>query len=279
MQPHRRRSRAFTLVELLVIVAVIGILTVLLLPAVMAAREAARRASCKSNLRQVGVALHQFHEVRGSFPVGCEDRFGLRHSWITHLLPFFEQQAAWEAYDWRKKSRGKKNQPATKVVLHVLLCPSTASYTWERHGASTGDKNRNGSYDFGDGMAYTDYGGVFGDGRPGRAPLSGVFVWDEAYSLRHLRDGSGNTIAVAEDTGRGWVSDAEWANGENIFDVTARPNSLQQDEMWSDHPGGVQVLLADGSVQFVSETIDMETLTAFCTRDGSEVVSLASLGK
>jgi len=91
--------RSFTLVELLVVIAIIGILIALLLPAVQAAREAARRATCRNNLKQLGLALHGFHDVRKTFPPSAVRQGGLHENWVIKILPFLEQQALFDRFD------------------------------------------------------------------------------------------------------------------------------------------------------------------------------------
>ena len=117
MMPYRLNRSGFTLVELLVVIAIIGILIALLLPAVQAAREAARRSQCANNLKQLGVALHQYHSSHGVFPLGVinstvldtstpELRSWPRLTWAIHLYPFLEQLAAYEAFDFHAKGAG-----------------------------------------------------------------------------------------------------------------------------------------------------------------------------
>jgi prepilin-type processing-associated H-X9-DG protein len=89
--------------------------------------------------------------------------------------------------------------------------------------------------------------------------------------LAEVRDGTSQTVIVAEDTGRGWRWDGEWMNGENIFDRAEAINREQHNELWSDHPGGCQLLMCDGSVHFCPEACDARILDALCTRDGREV--------
>lgn len=262
--------RGLTLVELLVTMAILGIVMALLLPAVQAVREAARRTQCGNHLRQIGLALHGYHASQGTFPVGCLDRFGVRHAWSTFVLVHLEQGTVWERYRWQFPSRSQENRQATRAVISTYLCPSTARYTWDRLGATTGDKNGNGLYDQGDHMAYTDYGGIYGDARPGQPSQNGMMLYDRSIAIVEVQDGATHTIVVAEDSGRGWVSDSEWANGENIFDVRGAMNQYQENEIFSDHPGGAQVLFVSGSARFLSETIDSDVLGALCTRAGGE---------
>ena len=272
-----RPQRGFTLVELLVVIAIIGVLVALLLPAVQAAREAARRMQCQNHLRQIGIALHNYHGGHEVFPAGCVDKAGQRHSWLTSLLPHLEQQAVFALYRFEYASRSAQNRDATMVVISTFLCPSVQRPMWDRQGSTVGDKNSDGLYDPGDNMACTDYGGVYGDGRPSAPPANGVMLYDRGVRIADIRDGTSHTICAAEDTGRGWIADGEWANGENIFDVTRTINQFQHNEMWSDHPAGAGTLLADGSVHFFGSSMSLEVLAALCTRNGGEIIDPSKL--
>ena len=132
---HRLAGRrtAFTLVELLVVIAIIGVLVALLLPAVQAAREAARRMQCTNNLKQLGLAIHNHHDVMGIFPPSEDERFNasggkIKHSWVPHILPFIEQKALHEQYrfdrDWDNKATNDAAGGPIKVSLPTFLCPS-----------------------------------------------------------------------------------------------------------------------------------------------------------
>ncbi len=268
-----RQRTAFTLVELLVVLAVIGVLLALLLPAVQAARESARRATCANNLRQIGIALHDYHAACATFPPGCTDRMKKANkpdkwlAWSTWILPFLEQENVYRLYDINLRYDDSQNHEAVSQVLPVYLCPSTSRLASDRQG----NTSRNG-------RACTDYGGMFGHKLPNViATNNGVMIWEQAISLAKIHDGASNTIVVTEDSGRGSTWDGEWANGENIFDQHTRPNTNQDNEMWSDHPGGVQILLCDGAVRFLRETVDQAVLRALCTRAGRDVVDGAAL--
>jgi len=123
------RAGGFTLVELLVVIAIIGTLMALLLPAVQMAREAGRRASCINNLRQIGIAIHHYHEVNGAFPPGgmspgpcCSaDNYT---SWTIQILPFLEQKALYDTYDQFEANESRLNQPIVQTFVPVYSCPS-----------------------------------------------------------------------------------------------------------------------------------------------------------
>lgn len=265
----RSRAAGFTLVELLLVVAIIGTLVSLLLPAVQAAREAARRSHCQNNLRQIGLALHTFHDAHAAFPIGCiEKRTAKRPTarqlaWSAALLPQLEQQTLWRAIDFSATYDGARNAPAGSTALSVYLCPSAVRLAAGRDGAEVA----NPAADYR--AAAIDYGGVYG-----AAQLSpsgnGVMLFDRAVSLSEIADGASHTFIVAEDTGRGWGMDGEWINGENIFDLAGQVNAQQHDDLWSDHPGLTHALRCDGSVALLFETMDPQLLRAACTRAHDE---------
>lgn len=264
------RSRGFTLIELLVAITITGILLALLLPAVQYAREAGRRTQCRNNLRQIGLGLLAYEAAYLHFPPGCVEnnvlRGGKQLAWSVFLLPFIEQDAVWTQFDVNRPFNAAENRLAAGTVISTYLCPSTATLAKDRRGLTTGDRNRNGRWDPGDDLAFTDYGGIFGCGRPGYPPMNGVMIFDRPLRLKHVRDGASQTMIVGEDTGMGYAWNGLWADGQNIFDITVPINSRQSDELWSDHRGGVHAVFCDGAVHFLEEGIDLETLSALATR-------------
>jgi prepilin-type N-terminal cleavage/methylation domain-containing protein/prepilin-type processing-associated H-X9-DG protein len=279
MLQERRKTPAagFSLIELLVVITILGILMSLLLPAVQAAREAARRISCGNNLRQIGIGLQHYHAAEECFPPGCADKGAKQIAWSAFLLPYIEQENVSRLFDFNARYNAASNQEATRRVIPTYLCPSTSRREPGRAGNTTGDRNGNGCNDPGDGMGCTDYGGVFGYNLPGEPLNNGVMIYNRSICAAHVRDGASNTMIVVEDTGRGWRMDGEWANGENIFMVSRPINTEQNNEIWSDHPGGVNGLFCDGAVHFLSESLDQATLTAICTRARGEVVDAGRL--
>ena len=280
------QHNGLTLIELLVVVMIIGILISLLLPAVQATRESARRALCMSNLRQIGLGLHCYHEIHCCFPPGCTDRYpklprvpkARLIAWSTLLLPFIEQQNLYNQIDLSVPFSDPKNDAANKHAISIYLCPSTNRLMDGRVGYTTGDCNGNGKDDVGDFWGCTDYGGMFGHKIEGEmSTCNGVLIYETSVSIPQICDGLSNTIVVTEDTGRGWKNFAEWADGENIFDQHTPINTVQDNEMWCDHPGGVNATFCDGSVRFLGNKISDVTLQALCTRDKGDFVNESEL--
>ena len=185
----RRSERAFTLVELLVVIAIIGLLVALLLPAIQAARATARRAQCANHLRQLGLALHGFHEARGHYPSGVvasgdDFRDGL-HSGFVLLLPFFEEIALHEGYDFDASWSSGSNLAVAETPVSILMCPSSESQVpqgGDAPGAPT-------DYAFSKGPeAYLCSG----------ATCIGMFGINSRIRVADITDGTSQTLAIGE---------------------------------------------------------------------------------
>ncbi|NLX57446.1 MAG: DUF1559 domain-containing protein [Planctomycetaceae bacterium] len=209
---NRKIRRGFTLVELLVVIAIIGVLVALLLPAVQAAREAARRMSCSNNAKQIGLALHNYHDTFKKFPkiiwgypdIPANERGGelpqaYHHTWVTGLLPFMEQQNLYDRINFRTWAWG---QPHVGTLVPGLRCPSDNMWTTsaETHG-----------------IAWTNYAGSEGyhwwtTAFIGAPPLprrsgdvSGLFAPGKKWrSLASIVDGTSNTVIIAERDSYGY---------------------------------------------------------------------------
>ena len=251
--------RGLSLVELLVVAAVVGALAALLLPAVQSARSAARAAVCLQHLRQIGLGLQTYHVTWKSFPPGgVEWRTGgdpkqRQLAWSAFLLPFLEQQALYERLDLSQAFDSPANAAGAATVLEVYLCPSA-----ERQSRPV------------EGRGPCDYGGIYGERitSPNQPP-KGAMLYDRAIRLEHIKDGASRTLIVAEDSA--WP-DGQWINGRNLFDQAFPINRAPpfENDIRSNHPGGAHATLADGAARFLNETIDLRVLAALCTRAGGE---------
>ena len=304
----RNPGLAFTLVELLVVIAIIGILIALLLPAVQSAREAARNLQCKNNVKQIALALHNYHTALRSFPPGavyngCAYRQG--HSWIAMLLPYLEQQAVHDHLDF---TRLPNQSPNTEVLVDLLIpnlvCPSDPDGGLLDNGRlSSGGYLPGPAGTFSMGQSYAPSGGPvrmndcpYGtmspnincidtsappcSGGAGRANQGspGMFAGGyRAYRIDDCRDGTTNTLLLGEqlpvygvhmmyfhshlNTGTTHLPPNYWKI--NPRNCPPAPTGEVVSRCFADmsgfnsmHGGGVNMALVDGSVRFISDTID-----------------------
>lgn len=308
MTVGKRAKRGFTLVELLVVIAIIGVLIALLLPAVQQAREAARRMQCSNNLKQLGIAMHNYHDTFQTFPVGsyacC---YG---TWQVAILPFIEQSAMYNIYHHDNKFEDSSyrygmatNFPVTTSRIAALTCPS------DTPNAPIGTApNQLTSHNYVVNFGNTNYSqgtvnGVTFKGAPFTIHASDTQT-DRSYGFRHISDGTSNTMLMAEvlqGTGKDLRGFSWWSVGTN-FSAYLGPNSSQPDNMdsagncvntpqanlpctvatssnpimtasRSRHPGGIQAVLCDGSVRFFAETINIDSWRALASTQGGEVIT------
>lgn len=216
MKSFKRRS-AFTLIELLVVIAIIAILIALLLPAVQQAREAARRSTCKNNLKQLGLAIHNYHDVARQFPPCsitnsvsgvCAGYGGVAISGITLMLPYMDQAPLYKNYDFNiGQSSSSANVDEMNTNIPVLQCPSDPNQLVQVTGACVkfpfpaGENSGGSNYVFGGGT------GIWGTWVSDYTKdLGGIFLNNGNKQLRDVTDGASNTIAMGEVL---WVSHQE----------------------------------------------------------------------
>ena len=290
--------RGFTLIELLVVIAIIAILVALLLPAVQQAREAARRSQCRNNLKQIGIAMHNYHEINQTLPPGfigvdlatrTHHIYGMNSfGWGTMLLPMLDQTPLYQELNTRVSLLDPVNNPATNAptqkMLTVFRCPSdTAPDVWDLDDDSG---------NFLITVASANYVGHFGtleledcELMPNQQCLGdGILYHNSATRFRDLSDGQSSTFVVGErrsgdpgDFNSTWVGAP--ANGEEslarilgIADHTPNHPNAHLDDFSSMHTGGCHMLAADGSVHFVSESVDEGVWKSLATRNGNELV-------
>ncbi len=290
-----RRARGFTLIELLVVIAIIAVLIGLLLPAVQNAREAARRSQCRNNLKQIGLALHTYHDSQGALPPGWfgvtggqPDIAGINGwGWAARILPELDQAPFMKRLNFNVKVGDPLNAVARRQVLPVFRCPSDlAPEVWTLNSAGTSTPLTD--------VAGASYAGVFGkdeidlcDGlAAGLACTSdGAFFLNSNVRFAQVRDGLSTTLMVGEHQTRlasGWLY--SWAGvvsgGDQSIvrilgdtDVTPNHDDLHIDEFASYHAGGTQFTMGDGSVHFVSNSVDLKTYRNLSSRAGNDVVT------
>jgi len=276
--------RGFTLIELLVVIAIIGTLVALLLPAVQMAREAARRTACSNNLKQVGIALHLYHDTHNVFPSGSLPNFV---SGFTAILPHLEQGNTYDRYRFELPYTDAGNVAVLSQRIPIFLCPSMDVRRPVPLGTEIGAPS---SYLLNEGT------GLYMTSNDGFAPI----VWpsfgfaNSPVSFGSITDGSSNTIAAGETTyampDYFWTAStpqvggtvkwgtARWGVGYPLVSLgsTGRPFNLRANAgnggFQSMHPQGANFLIADGSVRFMGR-IDSFTYRALGSRSGQEVVS------
>jgi len=281
------RPHAFTIVELLVVVSLIAVLIALLLPAVQSAREAARRARCLNNLRQIGLALHLYHDTNSVLPAGRVKRDYSYGAWVR-ILPFLEQRALHNSFNFHFGAISRENRTGQSVSVDVFFCPSDPGA-----GVRDGDMGFMVKYGYADSgeklrMAFTSYVGSSGttdttaqvipDGR-GFARDDGVFTDEASIRLSMISDGLGQTMFVSERATAylqelavlepylplkfGWYFVGGY--GDTLFLTFYPPNMPRKvassaranhaAAASSLHPGGLNVLMGDGSTRFVRDTV------------------------
>jgi prepilin-type N-terminal cleavage/methylation domain-containing protein len=298
----------FTLVELLVVIAILGILVALILPAVQAAREAARRTQCSNNLKQLGLAIHSYHDSVGQIPRTSggqvsDNRVVYHRNWIVGLLPQLEQQAIWDAMDMKVDGLTEPNRSLIMQNLALVLCPSDGqariparrfdepawSGAWElalaSYAINLGDhQNGTGST----GAPNPPFQPYCRDGFDGKAVRGVSSRYNWATSFSGVRDGLSNTIFVGEIV-PSWSWWQSW--GVQSFATTAWPINHRNAEyaagtlplqpptvanndsiaFRSLHPSGAHFAMGDGSVHFLSEALDHATYQALSSRKGGEI--------
>lgn len=217
-----------------------GILAALLLPAVQQAREAARRAQCMNNLKQIGLALHNYREMNGAFPPAyIADANGKpMHSWRVLILPYLDASPLYAQYNLSEPWDGPNNSRLLAQMPAVYACPS--------HGNAPGNTT-------------TAYAGVFGE--------QSIFRGAQPVGMSDITDGTSNTIMVGEAS----ESNIPWMKPEDV-DVSKHPSVGDPAGFNSRHTGGIMVLMCDGSVRYVPLSVNPQTLKALFTRNGGEPI-------
>ncbi|HVC96051.1 MAG TPA: DUF1559 domain-containing protein [Pirellulales bacterium] len=215
-------------------------LILLLVPAIAQAREAGRRTTCTCNLKQIGVAMHNYHDLFGSFPPAyiADERGRPMHSWRVLLLPFLEGKQVYDQYDFNEPWDGPHNRLLADKMPAVYHCPSD-------------DESKPGE---------TSYAAIVG-------PQT-MWPGDETIPLTDVKDGTENTLAIVEAAGNG----IHWMQPRDVPVSVAKAgiNNAPGLGICSRHPQVAIVLYADGSVHTISQVVSPETLQALFTRAGGD---------
>jgi prepilin-type N-terminal cleavage/methylation domain-containing protein len=313
MRNWSKSRGGFTLIELLVVIAIIAILIGLLLPAVQKIREAANRAKCQNNLKQIGLGLANHEAQFGYFPPGAlrspatgtvgpfYQKFGVtangvNHSWTIFLLPFIEQDNLYRKYSINLDWSNPANQAVRETPLAVLVCPSTPKLNRFDQKTVNGLSVKLAAGDYAPDNAYSTVLEGIGLVDPTTNP-NGVLQVNQAWSIPEILDGASNTSVIAEDAGRpdrwqagklktvngqtdgGWADDAnEYITHGFTADGNTNPgpchtNCTNNNEVYSFHIGGAYHVFADGSVHFIKASMDIRMFVKLLTRAGFDVIT------
>lgn len=301
MRLKNHKSTGFTLVELLVVITIIGILISLLLPAVQSAREAARRLQCGNNLKQMGLAMHNYATVWDEcFPTG---NTGETNRWkpglFTVILPYLEQQNLYDQLDVTGKTDTINDETNKYTIVSCYICPS-----WPHPSVY---RNMSANWLNGAMVTYQGAGGAYPGVKPyttlqeGNSPHNGMFGMNRARRIAEVKDGLSNTLAMGEFVHieragsncyasppgnlRPWLLGSSYVMAMYGCKVVEYAINSTVDRfndgicfnhlpMGSFHAGGMNGLMADGSVSFLSENIEMTTYRGLATVAGSETVGV-----
>ena len=312
------QARAYTLIELLISIAIISLLMQLIIPAIQASREAARRTACANNLRQIGLATHQFHNAHNKFPPGRWRSSS--PTWFVFILPHMEASHAYEQWHQGHKYYAPENKMARKINIPAWVCPSRRSYKYVKLSAEQEEVHKGAVGDYAGNAGSHLRGGYKREINGVLTPPNGVITtshtwdslqgsgdtlvlpsnWDSDVSFSKITDGSSNTILAGEkhiSVGLlyNYPDDLSLYNGDNPTafsraggtnvplakpaETCFGPWTPGCSRFGSWHPENCQFVMADGSVHSLSVEIDEETLRRLCDRADGLHIEIQSINR
>jgi prepilin-type N-terminal cleavage/methylation domain-containing protein len=299
MTSHRIRFKAFTIVELLIVIAIIGVLAAMLLPAVNSARESARRNQCANNLRQMGQAslmyLEQFKKLP---PARMQNtaKNAITHGYFAHILPWLEEQTVRNMYTLKPdvawdsttlQSNGFRNSDAIKINIATFICPSygeNRDLPLADYAALVGPSS---GY-------YREVTGVDPDANPKKDRTA--IILDNTYrNIAKVRDGMSHSILLVECGGRPHIwrlgklvasnaTEARWAHPQNELHVSKKPpinyensDGSEGNEIYSFHIGMAQFVFGDANVRTIREDVDDKAFLPFLTANGKDIADFSKI--
>lgn len=284
---QKPKIHGFTLIELLVVIAIIAILIALLLPAVQQAREAARRSQCKNNLKQMGLAFHNYHETFRVLPPGFVVDLVVANTstgnsglgWSGCILPAIDQTNVYNTLDFNADWGTGINEDACATFLNIYRCPSDTTVEHRNHDGI-------------DARVPTSYLACFSgtagsDSEANVTDADGTFFLNSSIKMRDISDGTSNTIAAGECVNDfaafkdhfyiGSTSIGGWDGlsreySEYLGSTDVPMNTNTEVAFGSKHEGGAHFLLHDGSVRFLSENMSQQTYSYLGSREDGEVL-------
>jgi len=270
-------KRGFTLIELLVVIAIIAVLIALLLPAVQQAREAARRSQCKNNLKQIGLAIHNYEGTHSVFPPGSSYNNNADDprnciSAFAFILPYLEQAALYQKWNFDFAQQASQNAEANRTPVAAYFCPTRPRTS---RNATNSARDALGDYALSAGSGHTN------SSLP--ANSKGLFHMNSSISFRDVTDGVSNTLMIGEKAVEyyetlspqfrwGWHSTRNTVTPLNKSIGTSPYDDTTRAPFASSHVGGGHFTMGDGSVRFISENINQDTYKYLGDRADGNVI-------